>query len=62
PERRYRHFSELAYDLDHPDSVEPFFQKGAPLLERDPLKFYRTGFWLLLAACIALLFRLLASH
>ncbi len=61
-ERRYRHFSELAFDLDHPDRVEPFFQKDAPLLERDPLKFYRTGFWLLLAACIALLVRLLASH
>ena len=62
PERRYQHFSELAFDLDHPDRVEPLFQKGAPLIERDPLKFYRTGFWLLLAACIALLFRLLTSH
>ena len=62
PERRYRHFSELAFDLQHPDRVEPFFQKDAPLLERDPLKFYRTGFWLLLAACIVLLARLLASH
>ena len=62
PERRYRHFSELAFDLDHPDRVEPFFQKDAPLLERDPLKFYRTGFWLLLAACLVLLARLLALH
>ncbi|MEO6787351.1 MAG: protein phosphatase 2C domain-containing protein [Chthoniobacteraceae bacterium] len=62
PERRYRHFSELTFDLDHPDSVEPFFQMGAPLLERDPLKFYRTGFWLLLAACLYLFMRLVASH
>ncbi len=62
PERRYQHFSELAFDLDHPERVEPFFQKDAPLLERDPLKFYRTGFWLLLAACIVLFVRLLAAH
>jgi serine/threonine protein phosphatase PrpC len=62
PERRYQHFSALAFDLDHPERVEPFFQKGAPLLERNPLAFYRTGFWLLLAACLALLVRLLSSH
>ncbi len=62
PARRYRHFSELAFDLDHSDRVEPFFQKDASLLERDPLKFYRTGFWLLLAACIALIFKLVTSH
>ena len=62
PERRYRHFSELAFDLDHPDRVEPFFQKGASLIERDPLVFYRTGFWLLLAACIALILKLVTLH
>ena len=62
PARRYRHFSELAFDLVHPDRVEPFFQKGASLIERDPLVFYRTGFWLLLAACIALILKLVSSH
>jgi len=62
PGRRYQHFSELSFDLEHPDAVEPFFQKDAPLLERDPLKFYRTGFWLLLAACLYLLMRLVTSH
>ena len=62
PALRYQHFSELAFDLEHPERVEPFFQKNAPLIERNPLGFYRTGFWLLLAACIALLIRLLTSH
>jgi hypothetical protein len=62
PERRYRHFSELLFDLEHPDRVEPFFQKGASLIEREPLVFYRTGFWLLLAACIALVLKLVTSH
>lgn len=59
PERRYQHYSELAFDLAHPERVEPFYQADAPLLERDPLAFYRTGFWLLLTATLYLLARLL---
>ena len=62
PARRYRHFSELAFDFEHPERVEPFFQKGTSLIERDPLVFYRTGFWLLLAACIALILKLVTLH
>lgn len=60
PERRYQHYSELAFDLANPDRVEPFHQPGAPLLTRDPLTFYRTGFFLLLALCAWLLIRLFA--
>ncbi len=59
PERRYQHYSELAFDLANPGRVEPFYRADAPLLERDPLAFYRTGFWLLFAATLFLLFRLL---
>ena len=62
PARRYRHFSELAFDLEQPERVEPFFQKGASLIERDPLVFYRTSFWLLLAACLVLILKLATSH
>ena len=62
PERRYQHFSELAFDLDHPERVEPFFHKDTPLIERDPLAFYRAGFWLLLAACLCLILRLTTSR
>ena len=60
PERRYQHYSELAFDLANPEHVEPFHQSGAPLLARDPLAFYRTGFFILLALCLYLAFRLLA--
>lgn len=60
PERRYQHFSELAYDLSHPAQVQPGFAEDAPLLERNPLAFYRTGFFLLLLLCLGLLLRLLA--
>ena len=62
PERRYQHYSELAFDLANPDRVEPFHQPGMPLLTRDPLAFYRAGFFTLLALCIYLLLRLLALH
>ncbi len=59
PERRYRHYSEVAFDLANPDKVEPFFQTETAFLERNPLAFYKTGFWILVAATTALLIRLL---
>jgi serine/threonine protein phosphatase PrpC len=61
PERTYQHFSEFAFDLANPDKVEPFFQPGASLMEKNPLLFYKVGFWVLLAATLFLLFRLFAQ-
>lgn len=52
PERRYQHYSELMFDLANPTRVQPFFETHTPLLLRDPLAFYRAGFFLLLAAVI----------
>lgn len=48
PERRYEHYSEMLFDLTHPDKVKPHFDNQAPLLERNPLAFYKWGFWLML--------------
>ena len=42
PERRYQNFSELAYDLAHPALVTSHHRKDAPLIERNPLHFYKT--------------------
>ncbi|MDQ5979136.1 MAG: hypothetical protein QG602_2110 [Verrucomicrobiota bacterium] len=50
PQRRYQNYSELGYDLLHPDKVEPFFAPDTPLFERNPLLF-----WQLLAALLAAL-------
>jgi serine/threonine protein phosphatase PrpC len=50
PGRRYQNYSQLTYDLDHPDKVEPFFAPDTPLLERNPLLV-----WQLLAALLAAL-------
>ncbi|WP_404421895.1 bifunctional protein-serine/threonine kinase/phosphatase [Nibricoccus sp. IMCC34717] len=41
PQTRYAHFSELGYDLRHPDAVEPIRAKNASLLDRNPLRFYQ---------------------
>lgn len=49
PARRYQNYSQLAFDLEHPDKVEPFFAPDTPLLERNPLLF-----WQLFAALLAI--------
>ncbi|MFZ5496655.1 MAG: bifunctional protein-serine/threonine kinase/phosphatase [Verrucomicrobiota bacterium] len=50
PARRYQNYSQLGYELEHPDKVEPFFAPDTPLLERNPLLF-----WQLLATALAAL-------
>lgn len=55
PERRYQHFSEMAYDLEHPAQVRPHHRKDASLLERNPLLFYKLLSALLFGAVLALL-------
>ncbi len=57
-EDRYQHFSELKFDLENPAKVKPFIRPGAPLLETNPLLFYKTGFFILLAVTVYLLIRL----
>ena len=57
-ERRYQSFSEMLYDLEHPDSVQPHHAKDAPLLERNPLLVYKVLCLVLLAANVFLLARL----
>ncbi len=43
-ERRYTHYSEMDYELSHPDKVKPYFDPNASLIEREPLKVYRLAF------------------
>jgi len=42
--RRYEHYSEMAYELRYPQKVKPFFAKNATLIERSPLAFYKGAF------------------
>ncbi|HWA25937.1 MAG TPA: protein phosphatase 2C domain-containing protein [Lacunisphaera sp.] len=50
PAQRYQNYSQLSFDLAHPDKVEPFFAPDTPLLERNPLLV-----WQVLAALLAAL-------
>ena len=59
PELRYQNYSEMLFELEHSDRVQPFHAEGQPLLERDPLLFYRRGFFVLLALVFVLLLLLL---
>ena len=61
PERRYPHFSEMKFDLENPAKVKPFQAAGAPLLERNPLLFYKAGFFILLVVNLWLVFKLVFS-
>ena len=60
PEQRYENYSEMLFELENPAKVRPFHQPGTPLLERNPLLFFKIGFSLLLAVTLGLL--LVISH
>lgn len=62
PARRYQHFSEMAYDLEHPEAVEAHHPKDAPLLERNPLLFYKLLSLSLALLSLALLVRLAGGN
>ncbi|MEA3186455.1 MAG: hypothetical protein QOD99_285 [Chthoniobacter sp.] len=59
PQRRHQNYSELLFDLEHPEKVEPFHHRDATWIERNPILFYKTGFYLLLALTLGLLIRIL---
>ncbi|PLY07746.1 MAG: protein kinase [Arcobacter sp.] len=45
---RYKNYSSMNYELANSHKVKTFFNKNTPLLQRDPLKFYKFGFYFLL--------------
>jgi serine/threonine protein phosphatase PrpC len=61
PERRHQNYSEMLFELEHPERVQPFRRKNGSFLERNPVAFYRAMCLLLLALCIGLLAKLLAA-
>lgn len=54
PERRYESYSEMLFELENPAKVRPFHRPGTPLLERNPLLFYKIGFFFMLAVTLTL--------
>ena len=57
-ERRYQAFSELAFELENPEKVAPYHRKDAPLLERNPVRFYQWLCVVLVAVIVGLLWKL----
>jgi serine/threonine protein kinase len=53
-ERRYEGYSEMRFELENPAKVRPFHRPGAPLIERNPLLFYKVGFFVLLLVTLVL--------
>lgn len=60
PERRHQVYSEMRFELEHPEQVAPFHRKGAPLLERNPVAFFRLAF--LLSAALNLFLLVQCAH
>jgi len=55
---RYQALSEMAFELEHPEKVQPFHQTDAPLFERNPVLVYKIACALLLASNLFLLHKL----
>lgn len=57
--QRYKHYSEMEYELAHPKSAEPYFLKNTPLIEKSPYIFYKRAFTLMFLLNFMLLYLLL---
>ena len=57
--RRYEVYSEMEYELTHPDKVKPYYNQDASLIEREPVKVYKSAFIVSFLINIVLLFLLL---
>ena len=58
-ERRYAHYSEMDYELANPQKVKPYFNPEASLIEREPVRVYKTAFILSFVLNMILIFLLL---
>lgn len=61
PEERYGHFSELVFDLANPRQVRPWHPARAPLIERNPVLFWKCLAFLFAAIALYLAIRLAAA-
>jgi len=57
--QRYSHYSEMNYELTHPEKVKPYFVKNAPLIEKSPVVFYKRAFTLMTLINFILIYLLL---
>ena len=46
PKRRYKHYSEMLFELTNPEKVKPYFDPTKSLIEKDPAKAYKIAFFI----------------
>jgi len=56
PDKRYHNYSEMLYELEHPDRVKPYFDKRASFIERHEKTVYKVGFIVMFVLNIVQLF------
>lgn len=61
-ESRYSHFSELLFDLANPDKVKPWHAENSPLIERNPVLFWKSAAILFALISLFLAIRMAISH
>ena len=44
PDKRYHNYSEMLYEIDNPDKVQPYFDRHTSFIERNELMVYKVGF------------------
>ena len=59
PENRYKHYSEMLFELTNPEKVKPYFDPTKSLIEKNPLKAYKIAFFISLGVNFLLLYFLL---
>jgi serine/threonine protein phosphatase PrpC len=59
---RYQTYSELDFELSRPEQVRPYVSRRSPMLERNPLLFFKLLSLLLFGVNVVLLYRLARAH
>ncbi len=57
-EKRYKNYSEMLFELSNPHKVKPYFDSTKPLIERNPVLFYKIGFIIEFVIILALFYLL----
>ncbi len=59
PQKRYKHYSEMLFELTNPDKVKPYFDPTKSLIEKEPAKAYKIAFFVSLIVNFLFLYFLL---
>jgi len=55
-EMRYKHYSEMDFEINNPQKTKAYFSKSATIIQRSPLLFYRVSFTVMFILNVVLAF------